>query len=526
MKRLFNIFTGLALFSALTFISCYDDKGNYDYHDLAEVKIDTAGLGIQSAYVISRYDKLEIEPKVYYNGKLANDDSSAPLDYVWTIYSASSGANVDKTIDTIGHQAKLDAEISRVASSYNVLLTVTNREDGTQQYFQVKCQVEESITAGWMLLYEPTDQPGTSDIGLVVNSLVKKNIIQDKEFWNLYRTSNGGQSMEGLPVKIMRPVVAMATPDADPVFVVTDKDFCGLNNDTFERSLEFDQMFYEAPGDKALTYYGTKGVGMRGEVAINDNKVYTVSFNAVARNDYYGAAKTGVYGNLAPYASEVLGTSFDAIVYDDTNERFLCVNRGGINLTSFATQDATCPVDVNHVGMKYVMSDWGRNYLEYFIMDKDDERYLMTANFSTATSATDNIASGLYDITNSPHAKEMTSIAAPFMGEFLLYGAANSVYCLRYTASTEATPLWTAPDADEQVTCVRLQKYYFRTIFLAMMPNPNTVMHVATWNEKTQEGKLYEFTVNPASGVTIGDPRVYTVPGKVKDMAWKYVMER
>lgn len=526
MKRFFNIFTGLALFSALTFTSCYDDKGNYDYHDLAEVKIDTAGLGIQSDYVISRYDKLEIEPNVYYAGKLANNDANAPLDYVWTIYSASSGANVDKTIDTIGHQAKLDAEITRTASSYNVLLTVTNREDGTQQYFQVKCQVEESITAGWMLLYEPSDAPGTSDVGLVVNPLVKKNIIKNKEFWNLYRSSNGGQSMEGAPVKIMRPVVAMATPEADPVFVQTEKDFCGLQNSTFERILNFNQMFYEAPDKQAVSYYGVKGVAMRGEVAINENKVYTVSFMAVARNDYFGAAKTGDYGTLAPYASEVLGTAFDAIVYDNTNGRFLCVNRSGVNLTSFATQDATCPVDVNNVGMKYVMSDWGRNFLEYFIMDKEDKRYLMTANFSTANSATSNIGNGLYDITNSPHAKEMTSIAAPFLGEFLLYSADNSVYCLRYKASTEATPLWTATDADEKVTCVRLQKYYFRSIFVAMMPNPNTVMHVATWNEKTQEGKLYEFTVNPASGAILGDPLVYTVPGKVKDMAWKYVMER
>ena len=176
--------------------------------------------------------------------------------------------------------------------------------------------------------------------------------------------------------------------------------------------------------------------------------------------------------------------------------------------------------------MKYVMSDWGRNYQEDFIMDKDGKRYLLTANFSTANSSTNNIGMGLYDISESPNVMDMTSIAAPFMGEFLLYGAANNVYCLRYAASTVATPLWTAPDADEQVTCVRLQKFYFRTVFMAMMPNANTVMHIATWNEKTQQGKLYQFTVNPASGVIIGDPLVYTVPGKVKDMAWKYVMER
>jgi len=525
MRIISKILTALTFLGAMTVTSCYDDKGNYDYHELSEVKIDTTGLGIQPAYVVSRYDRLEIEPHVFYNGKLANSDADAPLDYVWTIYSASSGANVDRTVDTIGHQAKLDAEISRTASSYNILLTVTNREDGTQQYFQVKCQVEESITAGWMLLYEPSDAPGKSDIGLVVNPLVKKNIIKNKEFWNLYRSSNGGQSMDGLPVKIMRPCVDLPK-GSDPVFVQTDKDFCGLNNDSFERIMNFNQMFYEAPSTEALTYYGVKSVAGGGEVVINDNKLYTSSFNGVSRNDYLGQAKTGDYGILAPYASEVKSMMFDAVVYDNTNGKFLCVNRSAVNMSSFAAQDASCPVDVNNVGMKYVASDWGRNYLEYFVMDKDDKRYLMTANFNTATSATNNIGNGLYDISNSPHVKEMTSIAAPFMGEFLLYSAANSVYCLRYAASTEATPLWTAPSADEEVTCVRLQKYYFRTIFMAMMPNANTVMHVATWNEKTKEGKLYQFTVNPASGAIMGEPMIYTVPGKVKDMAWKYVMER
>lgn len=110
--------------------------------------------------------------------------------------------------------------------------------------------------------------------------------------------------------------------------------------------------------------------------------------------------------------------AFDAVVYDNTNGNFLGVNRAGISLVPFASQDATCPVDVNNVGMKYVMSDWGRNYQEYYIMDKDDNRYLVTANFSTANSATNNIGTGLYNITNSPNVKEMTSIAAPFMGEF------------------------------------------------------------------------------------------------------------
>ena len=58
-----------------------------------------------------------------------------------------------------------------------------------------------------------------------------------------------------------------------------------------------------------------------------------------------------------------------------------------------------------------------------------------------------------------------------------------------------------------------------------IIPNANQVVHIATYNKETREGKLYQYRINPASGEITGEPFVYTVPGKVGDMAWKYVME-
>ena len=64
------------------------------------------------------------------------------------------------------------------------------------------------------------------------------------------------------------------------------------------------------------------------------------------------------------------------------------------------------------------------------------------------------------------------------------------------------------------------------TVHQMMMPNVNNIIHIATWNESKQEGKLYEYTINPASGqiMTDGESYVYTIPGKVADMGWKYEM--
>ena len=202
---------GLAGVSSLT--SCYDDKGNYNYIDLDEVVIDTTGCGIQSAYSVGRYDHL-----------------------------------------TLGFAPALDADITTVAGTYRLQLTVTQRDTGVQTYLQLSCQVEESITAGWMLLYERADQPGTSDVGLVVNTLVKKNITaaQEREFWNLYSASNQ-EPIAGTPVRIFRMVNDMGG-GTDPVTCLTTEDLVNVNNATFEKTVDFADFFYASrlPSGMAL----------------------------------------------------------------------------------------------------------------------------------------------------------------------------------------------------------------------------------------------------------------------------------
>ena len=98
---------GLAGVSSLT--SCYDDKGNYNYIDLDEVVIDTTGCGIQSAYSVGRYDHLTLEPNILLNGQRVNDDESAPLDYMWTLYTAAMTTSGFSTSADIGNSARLKA---------------------------------------------------------------------------------------------------------------------------------------------------------------------------------------------------------------------------------------------------------------------------------------------------------------------------------------------------------------------------------------------------------------------------------
>ena len=448
----------------------------------------------------------------------------APLDYTWTLYTLHTGAGVDYTIDTLATTRILDAPITRGGGEYRLQLTVKNRNDGVEYYMSTQLNIEESISAGWILLYECADEPGTSDVGLVVNEWTKRNIIKNREFWDLYKASNNSH-LDGAPVSMLHTIANLA--QGDIVMLFTDKTYAGVSYTTFEKNTSFGNLFYEEPARYDVTYYGPAGATGLGETVINDNKVYTTTFMG-SRNNYFGVAKSGDYGKLAPWASAVKSAMYDAVVYDQTNQRFLVAPRGGVSFMPFGTQAPTAAFDVNNVGMELLMGDWGGNtsYYDYLLMKKGDERYLLEANFGTRSSITlPNLGLNLYNVSASPGIKEATTMAAAYLGQYILYGAGNKVYNLAYNQSTTATTLWTAPAAGEEVTCVRLQKCYYMMLHQRILPNANQIMHITTWNESTKQGKLYQYQVNPASGAIIGDPKIYNVPGKVKEMCWKYAME-
>ena len=519
----------------LTTTACYDDKGNYDYVELDEVVIDTAGVGIQSAYSIARYDRLTLEPKVTFNGKEVAEGDDSQVDCVWTLYTNGTSAGSSSYVnDTLATTSKLDKEITALAGTYILQLTVTNKETGVQEYLKLNCQIEESITAGWLVLYERADNPGTSDVGLVVNPLVKKHITYNKEYWNLYSASNG-EALQGKPLRVYNPIITTNIQNPSDVVCLTDQDLVSVNSATFEKVYNFGDFFYKAPETKKVIHYGTSGMSARRGFMINDNKVYTISYMVVAKGGYYfGNAKSSAveYGELAPWGCDI-SSSNEAVVYDQTYGRFLKLTQyaSPSQLTQFADQSSSAAFDVNNVGMTLLMGDWGRGAIatyatayDYLLMQKDSERYLAVADFCSAASNT-NVGVGLYDVTASPEIADATSMSASYMGEYVLYGAKNKVYNLAFNASTTASVAWEAPNANEEVTCVRIQKYYYGVFFRMILPNPSTIVHIATWDESTQTGKLYQCTINPASGAISDVQQTYTVPGKVKDMAWKYIFE-
>lgn len=524
--------------------ACYDDEGNYDYHELDNVRIDTTLTGIQSEYAIMRFDTLTLQPHIYFNGNLVLADDQAPLDYLWTIYSATSGTGASTTIDTLGTGSRLQSVISRTGGNYIVQLTVTNRRDGIQQYLRLPVAVSEIFDGGWMVFYERADQPGYSDLALIYNRWTKLNVNYDRYYANLYETTNG-ELLRGHPVRCLDIAVSLASGN-NYVGLCTDETLVGVSENSIDHALSFADFFHEPPTVEQPIWYGEHGSGVMSgqssEVLINAGHVYTntYSFSATeGRTTRFGVPKfdDGI-GQLAAWNAEVPNTlNYGIVVYDQTFQRFRYAGYNEAQLQEFAEQDSNVAAfDVNNTGMQLLMGDWGRGAsqsvnlrpYDYLLMQRGDERFLAVANFSTSAPSDPNIGIGLYQLNGlCPEIEQATSLSASHVGSFIFYAAGSKVYNFAYDSGQPATVAWQAPEEGDIVTCVRIMKYYHGTIYgYGLVPRSDNLVHIATWNEEKRKGHLYQYLINPASGILNTTSSFdYPIPGRVKDMAWKFSMQ-
>lgn len=533
-----------AAMTGLSLSGCYEDKGDYDYHDLEAVVIDTAATGMQSEYSVMRYDTLHLEPKVYFEGTLVDDESRFPLDYEWTIFSATTGLGANQNVDVIGTSRVLDAVLTRTGGNYYVQLVVTNRNDGIRQFFRLPVAISEVFDGGWMVFYERADRPGYSDLALIYNPWTKLNVNYNRSYTNLYETTNG-EPLQGHPVRCLDIAVSLASGN-NYVGLCTDYTLVGVSENGIEKALDFNDFFHNPPSEMRPTWYGQHGSGVMSgqssEVLLNGNQIYTntYSFSATeGRTTKFGVAKfsEGI-GELAPWNAEIPNTlNYGIVVYDQTYHRFRYAGYNSAQLEEFATQDPNVSAfDINNTGMDFVMADWGcgvsqgvglRPY-DYIIMSKGSERYLAVTNFATTNPTSTNIGVGLYPLNHlCPGIEHATSISSSHVGSFIYYSSGSSVYNLAYDSNLPATEAWRSPSDEEEVTCVRIMKYYHGTIYgYRMVPQADNLVHIATWNAQTGQGKVYEYLINPASGILDTESHYeYSIPGKVKDMAWKFSMQ-
>jgi hypothetical protein len=506
-------YISIGLWSSLVLFSCYEDKGNYDYHQLDAVVIDTTGLGIQGSYSISRFDTLSIKPKVYYNGELVNTENPQfpELAFSWTMYQQGYDYPVYDG-DTLSTRIEFEEQITQAEINWELLFTVLNTHTRVKEFMKFSVKVNASLSEGWMVLYE---RDGATDVGLIVSKEIAPNVLNERVLLDIYSASNAG-ALEGQPVNL---VYSMPVQPYE-VFVVSDRDVARVSPITFVATARFhDGLFWSTPPTARPSFFSA--FSTRCELLLNDNKIHIVSYMTMGSNRtnaFLGDPCIGSYGTLAGWAATSISSSYEGVFYDQTNKRFVYIPSSGSEVTRFPAQHSLAAFDCDNVGKTFVLADFGRNRYEYVVTkDEANHYYLLLANF---TGDRDKVGVGEFLMDECPDIANISSVTAGYKGEIFYYAAGARVYLYDYRLTNTARSVWTAP-AGETVTSITLQKYYYGEA--SNLPvNDCEIIYIATYNESTRNGTVYQLPVNPSNGeMDTSQQKAYTGFGKVKTMGWK-----
>lgn len=144
MKDMKNKIGLLVLLAVGLCMGCYDDKGNYDYHDFNEITINNRGF--DTTYLLTSYvDTLRISPELKF--KLGESEH---LTFEWV----ARFNGIEFTEYPIGKERDLVYPMSLPSGTYTLFFKVKDTLN-TMEYWNVTAfQVQNLLTSGWVVLGE------------------------------------------------------------------------------------------------------------------------------------------------------------------------------------------------------------------------------------------------------------------------------------------------------------------------------------------------------------------------------------
>ena len=150
MKKYLLLMT--VVLAALSFTSCMEELGSYEYMDANEIKIDSI-----KGQSITQYDTLRIVPTI----TQSRNTSEENLEYLWYWYKSGAGENAK--IDTLGFDRNLNYYVAAVPGLYSARLKITDKETGlfARKEFDISVEAENS---GLLIL---SDLNGNANLSLL-----------------------------------------------------------------------------------------------------------------------------------------------------------------------------------------------------------------------------------------------------------------------------------------------------------------------------------------------------------------------
>ncbi len=495
MKKIITI--GFLCWGILMLLwGCYDDKGNYDYHDLPALEIDTVGMKNERSQ--EQMSVLKIEPGIYYTGPKEN------LIYRWVMYPKTEIYDEDKgqypAALELSEQPVLEYVLDVPANKYVVRLTVTDKVSRTSSFMTFQVEVLSAFSKGLMVLAE---KEGVFDVDLIRSLQLEPALETGKEgvTRNIYSICNQEKLYGGKALYQKK----------DKVYVFTEDGGFRLNNITFEKETDYNDLFLmpEAVASPVAL-----------ETSYN-NMFYVINGKTVHSVFGTGRFSTPLLGDYeaAPFLTErkrISGVDGpNLVIYDNKHQRFMQLPLFGKKLGVYEAMAPGAPFDLNQIGMKLIHMENGYNDYCYhvFLDEKVAAWYLYVINLNTV--AQDPILKvameGCADIS------EHTLYAFGTRGEVCYYASDNKIYLYDYknsnTASTDGGYIF---GTTEKVVVMKVYKDP------ADQDRDSKLLLVATNDVETGEGRVYILEVNEHTGIiNKSTVEMFDGFGIIKDLCFK-----
>lgn len=331
-KRIYNIL--LICLSTLLASACYDDKGNYDYHEISTIKTE----GLENSYTKTFYqDVLHLEPVVTASG------GETEFDYLWTLNLSKDYGTISDRIkiklDTIGTERILDFPVNIKPGYYDLTLRVTNKSNQQEIYQVMLLNVITIFSEGFYLL---KDMGNSTDVDLHTPD---NTVMSD-----IFKTIDG-KHMSDAPVSLGLDPGYYFIDNATGKYVVTKALTICTENDVRISDI----------GDMS-TIYTHKTMFLGGEEP--EEKPYYIWRNI---NGVGYISDKGAYFSTQTVAQDLPGSGKFGYPTMVNNVEETRPNRNGI----FAATGGFCYLD--ELQGRFLLLDYNGRLQSYSDLDKDNK---------------------------------------------------------------------------------------------------------------------------------------------------------
>lgn len=447
--------------------SCFDDKGNYDYHEIAEITI--GGLP-EVLEVVGSAEHIIVSPTVKSSleGEITSDNSNFTFTYKLELKSGGiliSGDPWGTILNPDGNK-ELDTLATFAANTYLCMFCVTDKRSGreTAKLFDIK--VTSSTYEGWMVLCN--EGPENRVRMDMISVLSKEKVLPAYDLL----------SSLGLP-EIKNARMLGWYPNfwsyGDILYLVSEEGSYKLNNETFKTDASWNMRtvdFIIPPANEEPICYVdlNSGFWIGGEA----NFCVTDKGNAYCQDlGMSGAAfeypiNTSERGKapefkVAPYVGVSMarpGNGETALFYDTDNQRFVGwsvgTNSDGRQILK-PIQDPDGALFSFRTGMELVYMESTRfsNGLVYSILqDKNGKRFVYGINMG----GNGFIQEAKYENLNAVGFNQAAKFAFHSQFPFMFYADGNKVHMHNLATNTTYEAVITLP-ATEEITMLKFNLY-------------------------------------------------------------------